>query len=54
MDASIVITVNSSIAAATGTGFPIAAGATLTLDTAAVITAIAASGTPSVAYIEEF
>ena len=54
MDASIVITVNSSIAAATATGFPIAAGATLTLDTAAVITAIAASGTPSVAYIEEF
>lgn len=54
MDASIVITVNSSIAAATATGFPIAAGATLTLDTSAVITAIAASGTPSVAYIEEF
>jgi hypothetical protein len=54
MDASIVITINSGIAAATATGFPIAAGATLTLDTAAVITAISASGTPSVAYIEEF
>jgi hypothetical protein len=37
-----------------GNGFPLVAGASIYLPTAALVQGIAASGTPSVAYIEDY
>lgn len=52
-DASIVVYVGEATGVTSSTGFPLAAGESVALYTTAAVYAIAASGTPSIAIVEE-
>lgn len=53
MDAAITIYIGKATVTS-GNGFPLIAGASIRLETSALIQGIAASGTPTVAYVEEY
>lgn len=53
LDGSITIYIGSGTVTS-GNGYPLLAGQTITLTITTLINAIAASGTPSIAYIEEY
>jgi hypothetical protein len=53
LDASIVVYVGEATGVTSSTGFPLAAGESVALYTTAVVYAIAASGTPAIAIVEE-
>ena len=54
IDTSIVIYIGHSSGVTSGTGMPLAAGESIALESDADVYAIAASSTPTIAYIEEF
>jgi hypothetical protein len=54
MDASITVYVGTTAGVTSGNGFPLAAGEGLTIDGVSALYGIAASGTPSVASVDQY